>query len=169
MHNGPFCNGDAYFHPGACEAPLWAGDLRSACGGIAMTVQEFQAGCGICGPNRRMGGSTVHLTHPNPPYCSPGLWVEQWEATQHAKLYRTGVAEHHPAVPPAHAHPPPRPPACSARAVPPPSLRQSLAGPGATPPQTPPRSRAPNAPYPGSRCCRRRRRRLAHSALPGVV
>lgn len=74
-------------------------------GGIAMTVQEFPAGCGVCGPDRRVGGSTLHLTHPNPPCCSPRLWVEQWEAIQHAERYRTGVAAHRPTMPPAQAHP----------------------------------------------------------------
>lgn len=60
---------------------------------------------GICGRDRRLGVGTVHLTHPNPPCCSPGLRVGRWEAVQHAELRGAEVAAYQPTRPYAHAHP----------------------------------------------------------------
>lgn len=62
------------------------------------------ADCAICGPTKDWEGGTGHLTHPNPPCCSPGLRVGRWEAVQHAELSRAEVADQ-PTRSTAHAQP----------------------------------------------------------------
>lgn len=97
--------------------------------GTAMIVQEFHAGCGVCRPDFRVGGSTVHLTHPKPLCCSPALRAGRQEARLRADSCRSRGAAQLPAAGPRTRIADARPRDCSARAVRPPRFRQSLQGP----------------------------------------